>query len=151
MSRQSPGVAFLLAQIGAAAAARFAEKIKPLGLTPPQAGLLRLIASSTDASQQELAAQLGTAPSRVVGYLDDLEQRGIVSRQPGPDRRVNRVSLTTAGRTLLAELTATARGHEADITAALTATQRNDLRVHLAAIADSLDLSVGVHPGYANQ
>jgi hypothetical protein len=62
---------------------------------------------------------------------------------------VNLVSLTAAGHTLLGDLTTTAHEHDAAITAALTATQRNQLRTHLAAIAETLGLSPGVHPGCA--
>jgi DNA-binding MarR family transcriptional regulator len=148
MSQRSPGVAFLLAQIGAAATARFAAAIEPLGLTPAQAGVLRLVASSPGASQREMAARLGAAPSRVVGLLDELESRGAVARQPGPDRRVNLVTLTDAGRALLAELSAVAQQHDATITAALTERQRDQLQAHLCAIADQLNLTPQVHPGY---
>jgi DNA-binding MarR family transcriptional regulator len=151
MAQPTPGVAFLLAQIGAAAAARFAAAIEPLGLTPPQAGLLRLLQSRGESSQQELAARLGTAPSRVVSYLDDLERRGILTREPGLDRRVNVVTLTAAGRTLLANLSSVARAHDATVTEALTASQRDQLRTYLTAIAQHLELSPGIHPGYAKQ
>jgi DNA-binding MarR family transcriptional regulator len=152
MSHQGPGVAFLLAQVGAAATAGFASALEPLGLTPAQAGLLRLVQSSAGArSQQELAARLGAAPSRVVGLLDDLEGRGIITRRPGPDRRVNLVTLTDAGHRLLAELNTAARAHDDAVTATLTAQQRDQLQALLSTIAKHLDLPTGVHPGYGDQ
>ena len=144
MSSPKPGAAFLLAQIGAAATTRFAATIEPLGLIPAQAGLLRLIAANPDSSQQVLAGRLGAAPSRVVGYLDELEQRGVLTRRPGPDRRVNLVALTDAGRELIVRLNAAAAAHEKAITAALSGPQRTQLRAHLATIADSLDLQPGI-------
>lgn len=66
------GTAFLIAQLGAHAAQRFAERLDELDLTPPQAGLLRAIADGPGRSQQALAAQLGTKATRLVALLDGL-------------------------------------------------------------------------------
>ena len=79
-------MAFLLAQLGHHAAAKFAEQIATIDLTPPQAGILRAIASEPGRSQQALSAQLGLLPSRVVAYVDELEDRGYVERRRNPDR-----------------------------------------------------------------
>jgi hypothetical protein len=57
------GSAFLLAQLGAHGAAQFAQRISELDLTPPQAGLLRLIAWNPGQSQQAIAGKLGTLAS----------------------------------------------------------------------------------------
>ena len=67
--------AFLLAQVGAHAAARFAERLGPLGLTPAHVGSLRIIASLAGASQQEVATRLGMFPSRLVALVDELQER----------------------------------------------------------------------------
>ncbi len=144
-----PGVAFLLSQVGAAAAARFAAALAELELTPPQAGLLRRLAGGPPSSQQELARDLGAAPSRLVSYLDDLEHRALVERRPGPDRRVNEVSLTADGRRLVQRLNRVARGHEQQITAGLSTQQRQELQALLSTVAGSLGVMAGVHPGYA--
>src|ERR1700759_5437185 len=72
------GSAFLLAQLGAHAAARFADRIASLDLTPAQAGLLRLIAREPGQSQQAIAGQLGTPASRLVLLVDELEGRGLI-------------------------------------------------------------------------
>ena len=50
--------AFLLAQLGAHAASQFAERLGVLDLTPPDAGILRLLRIAAGLSQQELAAKL---------------------------------------------------------------------------------------------
>ena len=73
--------AFLLAQLGAHAASRFAEKLGALELTPPDAGILRLLRVAAGLSQQELAAKLQIHPSRLVAILDNLEKRGLVERR----------------------------------------------------------------------
>ena len=151
MAQHGPGVALLLAQVGAEASQRFAEAIKPLGLTPPQAGLLRLLARRPDCSQRELATLLSVAPSRVVSYLDDLERRGVVVRRQSSDRRVNLVNLTAEGTHLMGRLRTAAKEHDASVTSALTAEQVADLRAQLSVIADYLGLESGVHPGYRDR
>jgi DNA-binding MarR family transcriptional regulator len=99
-----PGSAFLLAALGAHAAASFAERIAALDLTPPQTGLLRAIAATPGQSQQALAQLLGTPPSRLVGLVDSLADRGLVERRRNPaDRRRYDLLLTDSGRAALAE------------------------------------------------
>src|SRR5215467_11545678 len=71
----SESAGFLIAQIGAHAAARFGEALKPHGFTPHDAGILRIVAMTPGISQQELAKRLGMHASRLVGVLDDLEER----------------------------------------------------------------------------
>src|SRR5205085_10007763 len=51
--------AFLLAQVGARAAALFATRLQELDLVPAHAGTLRAIASNPGISQQALASLLG--------------------------------------------------------------------------------------------
>src|ERR1700679_1183947 len=79
--------ALLLAQLGAHAASQFAEKLGVLDLTPPDAGILRLLRIAAGLSQQELAAKLKIHPSRLVAILDNLEQRGFLERRVNPDDR----------------------------------------------------------------
>src|SRR5260221_7219918 len=112
------GVAFLLAQLGAHAAAAFAERIRPLELTPPQAGVLRRLGRLPGQSQRGLADALGMHAPRLVALIDELEDRGLVARDRDPgDRRNYAISLTDKGRQLLAELARVARQHEHTITA----------------------------------
>ena len=141
---------FLLAQIGAHAAAVFARRIADLDLTPAQAGLLRLVATQPGQSQQDLARQLRTPPSRLVLLVDHLEERGLVERRRNPDdRRHHALFLTGEGgeflRTKLGPLGA---AHEDDICAALTAAERGQLAGLLGRVAEQQGLIPGLHPGY---
>src|SRR6202035_4875853 len=103
------GVAFLLAQIGAHAAGAFAERIRPLGLPPPQAGVLGRLAQSPGESQRGLADALGMHAPRLVALIDDLEARGLVERRRDPrDRRNYAISLTDAGRQTMRQISAVA-------------------------------------------
>ena len=148
-SRPGPNAAFLLSQLGTLASARFAEALAALELTPPLAGVLRVLGAQPGLSQQELARRLAAAPSRVVGYLDELQGRGAIARAPGDDRRVNRITLTETGRELLDDVTRVARNHNESLLASLNASQRRELRDLLASLAEGLGLQPSAHPGYA--
>jgi DNA-binding MarR family transcriptional regulator len=143
------GVAFLLAQLGAHAAAAFAERIRPLQLTPPQAGVLRRLAQFPGQSQRDLADALGMHAPRLVSLIDELEERGLVARDRDPrDRRNYAISLTDEGRRLFAELGRVAAQHEHAITAALDDEERAQLLALLGRIAEEQNLRPGVHPGF---
>ena len=140
--------AFLLAQVGAQAAAQFAERLIPLGLAPAHAGLLRLVHASEGQSQQTLCVKLGIAPSRLVALVDDLEQRGLVVRSDHPrDRRSYAVYLTDDGRNALKSIGRIAREHQDVLCAALNADERVQLASLLTRIANQQGLTAGVHPG----
>ncbi|MGD9991507.1 MarR family winged helix-turn-helix transcriptional regulator [Pseudonocardia sp.] len=144
-----PGSAFLLAQIGAHAAMRFAERIGALDLTPPQTGLLRAVAAAPGQSQQTLAGILGTPPSRLVALVDQLDERGLVERRRNPaDRRLHALHVTAAGEKLLQRIADVGREHDDAMCAALDDGERATLRVLLGRIADEQGLTPGVHPGY---
>jgi DNA-binding MarR family transcriptional regulator len=144
------GNAFLLAQIGAHAAARFALRIAELDLSPAHAGLLRLIARQPGQSQQVLARQLRTPPSRLVPLVDQLEGRGLIERRRNPeDRRHHALYLTAeGGQFMKASLGPIGSAHEDDICAALTTAERAQLHELLSRIGEQQGLTPGVHPGY---
>jgi DNA-binding MarR family transcriptional regulator len=143
------GAAFLLAQLGAHAAGRYAAKVAALELDPAQTGVLHLVAREPGRSQQALADRLGVAPSRVVGLIDGLEGRGLLERRRSAgDRRTYELHLTDAGQQLLGRLREVAMAHEAEVTAALDADERRQLVELLRRVADQQGLTPGVHPGY---
>jgi DNA-binding MarR family transcriptional regulator len=143
------GAAFLLAQLGAHAAERFAQRIAELDITPPVAGVLGQLASVPGLSQQDLANRLGMLPSRLVVLVDDLEARGLVRRvRDDADRRRNSLQLTDDGRAMFAKIGKHGREHEAAICAALSERERDQLVRLLGRIADEQGLTPGVHPGY---
>jgi DNA-binding MarR family transcriptional regulator len=144
-----PGAAFLLTQIGTHAAARFAERIAELELTPPQTGLLRAVAVAPGQSQQALARHLGTPPSRLVALVDGLDERGLIERRRNPDdRRLHALHLTDAGFALLRRIAEVASDHDREMCAALSEEERGTLTKLLARIAADHGLTPGVHPGY---
>jgi len=141
--------AFLLAQLGAHAASQFAERLGVLELTPPDAGILRLLRIAAGVSQQELAAKLQIHPSRLVAVLDNLEKRGFVERRANADdRRLYSLHLTQDGGEILAKIGKVAREHQDALLSALDNRERDELAALLLRIADQQKLVRGVHPGY---
>jgi DNA-binding MarR family transcriptional regulator len=135
------GPAFLLAQIGAHAAERFAERLSPLGLTPAHAGILRTLSSTPGMLQRALADLLGVFPSRLVLLLDELEKRGWVERQASPqDRRSHAVCLTREGNAQLEAIGRIARQHQEDLCAGLSDAEKAQLRELLDKIATQQQL-----------
>jgi DNA-binding MarR family transcriptional regulator len=147
--RRPAGVAFLLAQLGAHAANRFAERVAAIGLTPAHAGILWKIGSDAGIGQQALAAHLHVMPSRIVVLIDELEDKGIVERRrSAEDRRNYNLVLTAKGRSALAELARIAAEHEEDVSRALDRKEKALLKALCQKVADQQGLTAGVHPGY---
>jgi len=143
--------AFLLAQVGAHAAAKFAERLAPLGLGPAHAGMLRLINARSGISQQALSSLLGLPPSRLVVLVDELEERGLLERRSSSeDRRAHALHLTHEGSEVLADVAKVAREHDDAICRALTPDEREMLGELLRRVADQQGLTPGVHPGFSS-
>jgi len=141
--------AFLLAQVGAHAASRFAERLSPLQLSPPDVGILRLLRVSSGISQQELAGRLQIHPSRLVAIVDHLEKRKFVERRLNPDdRRLYSLHLTKSGGEILERIGKVAREHQDALLSALSGEERNELATLLRKVANQQGLVPGVHPGY---
>jgi DNA-binding MarR family transcriptional regulator len=142
---------FLIAQVGAHAASRFGEALKPHGFTPHDAGILLMVGVTPGISQQELAKQLGMHASRMVGVLDDLEERKLVERRPSAtDRRFYELHLTKSGEAALGTIGQVAREHHRALLSSLSEEERASLAGMLSRIAEQQGLTRGVHPGYSS-
>ena len=94
--------AYLLARVGREQAARFAERMRSLGLRPKHFALLNGIALAGGGSQQELGGQMGLDPSGLVGAIDELEAMGLLERRrDAADRRRYVLTLTAEGTATL--------------------------------------------------
>lgn len=89
-------------------------------------------------SQQQAAGRLGVDRTTMVGLLDGLESKGLISRQPDPaDRRRNVVVLTGAGRRALKAAKAASDRAERELLADLSPTEARQLRALLARVVAS--------------
>src|ERR1035438_2734251 len=146
---QKVGIAFLLAQIGAHGAEKFAGRLEPLKLTPAHAGILRAIDSERGISQRRLASLLGMFPSRLVLVLDSMEKMGLVERKASAeDRRTYALHLTARGRNRLKVIGNIAREHQNSLCGSLNPDEQVALSKLLSRIADEQRLTPVVHPGY---
>lgn len=150
MSSQEPRhrIVFLLSQLGSDAAAAFDSAVRELGISPSEAGLLRLVGRTPGVNQRLAGEQLGVGPSRVVAVLDRLESGGLVERRrSAEDRRNHEIALTDRGCELLTHLRAVAERHEQAFVASLTPTQIRQLGHTLTTIAAARGLSPELHRG----
>ena len=99
---QSAG--FLLNMAATAVRAKTAEVLVRFDLLPRHCSILQLLAEQGPCSQLELGARLQIDKASMVGLLDVLETRGLLTRERDPeDRRYHRVALTKQGRAVTAE------------------------------------------------
>lgn len=111
---EEPGLGELVMQVARGLRRRHAETLEPWGVTPHESRALRVIGSHEPTRLGVVAQHLRIAPRSVTDVVDSLERRTLVAREADPtDRRATQVSLTTSGRTVLAELDAARRAdHE---------------------------------------
>jgi DNA-binding MarR family transcriptional regulator len=140
----SPGTASLLAQLGEHATVRFARHLAVLELVPAHAGIFKILAGTPGMSQCALARTLGTLPSRMVGYLDELERKGLLERRPHrSDRRNHALHLTKAGQSAYHSTARLAQEHQQALLAGLSKKQQVQLAELLQLMANQQGLISG--------
>lgn len=76
-------------------------------------------------TQAALARAIGADKTRIIGVLDELQERGLIERAPDPaDRRVRLLALTPAGRRLHASVQSDIRKSEENLLSQLKAADR---------------------------
>jgi len=114
-----------LARVGRRAAE---ASMSPGGLRPRHLIALKLLSEQGPTSQQGLAEALSLDPSNVVGLLNELEERGLITRRRDPaDRRRHIVELSAAGTDELCLAQARLSRVEDDLLSALSAEDRATL------------------------
>jgi DNA-binding MarR family transcriptional regulator len=146
--RAPRSVGFLISQLGFFSSRRFTQALEPLGIDPRDFLLMRFVDASNGQSQQALAERLGIPPSRMVALVDGLEDMGLIERRPDPeDRRVRRLFLTRAGRSVLAKAGKIAIDYETQLCAGINRKEREQLIDLLQRLQVTQTDLGGVHPG----
>jgi len=87
--------------------------------------VLTALAEQPVRTQAALAQAINADKSRIIGVLDELQERGLIHRQPDEtDRRVHLLSLTPAGDRLRRSVEAAIRRREEEVLALLPPADR---------------------------
>ena len=114
-----------LARVGRRAAE---ASMSPGGLRTRHLIALKLLCDQGSANQQDLADALSLDPSNVVGLLNELEARQLITRRRDPaDRRRHIVELSALGQEELGRAYARLSSVEDDLLSALSAEERDTL------------------------
>jgi DNA-binding MarR family transcriptional regulator len=120
--------ALLLARVGTVLTEIADDRLGGAGVDGRDYSILSILDADGPGSQQDLAFLLGKAPGVVVAAVDTLEERGLVARTRDPDdRRRTRVTLTAAGRKVLARADKLAEAAVAEVLGGLDAAERATL------------------------
>lgn len=110
------------------------------GLSTADHGVLVALADLGPLSQQQIADGLDADKSQVVRLIDQLEERGLVTRAADPtDRRRHRITLTGSGRELVERATPAVRRAEEHYLRGLTTAERTTLATLLERVLASQD------------
>jgi DNA-binding MarR family transcriptional regulator len=135
-SALSVDVSFLLARANALSLAVGNAALAGQGLKARSYSVLALAAGDARPSQRELADYLRLDPSQVVALVDELQRRGLVTREPDPnDRRANVVAATAEGREVHARAAEAVRAAELTAHAGLSVAEREQLAGLLRRVA----------------
>ena len=104
-------------------------------LSPGRAGILLLIEANPGVAQGRLAEAVRLDRSTMVGVVDSLEERGLIERRRGADRRTNGLWLTLSGRAAALRLRRRIARHERRVAARLTDAERAQLLFLLGKLA----------------
>ena len=112
-------------------------KLEPGGLRPRHLIALKLLSEQGPVSQQGLAESLSLDPSNVVGLLNELEERELITRRRDPiDRRRHIVELSPRGGDELCLAYGRLRIVEDDLFSALSEKERSTLYELLVRVVD---------------
>jgi DNA-binding MarR family transcriptional regulator len=97
------------------------------GVNMWQYAILSVVIEKPGLNQSEVAKRLQYSVNRIIGDLDVLADRALLTRRTGDDRRVNLLEATAAGISLRNLVRADIHKREDKLLAGLTATERASL------------------------
>lgn len=106
----------------------FLRHMAVYGLRPVDFSVLSLIAHNPGITSRQLCTSLNIQPPNLVGLINQLQKRELITRRPHPrDGRAMGLHLTPAGRRLAKQAEVTASELEAGATSRLTPAERKTL------------------------
>ena len=106
----------------------FLQHMAVYGLRPVDFSVLSLIAHNPGITSRQLCTSLSIQPPNLVGMINQLQRRELITRRPHPhDGRAMGLHLTPAGRKMMKQAEATASELEAEATTRLSAAERRTL------------------------
>ncbi len=128
---------FLLAWVAAAGSDHYAQALAALDLKAQHLGVLILLRDGP-AVQARLSERLGVFKPVMVSLVNDLEEMGLVRRQPHPhDGRAVEVHLLPAGEERIRTAEQVSRHASDEFFGALTPAERQTFHVLLTKLADA--------------
>lgn len=128
--------AFLLARANARSLAAAHAGLADHGLRVRSYSVLALAVAEARLSQRDIAEYLWLDPSQVVALVDDLQRRGLVTREPDEnDRRAKVVVATEEGHRLHSEAARSVAVRERETLEPLDAREQEQLRRLLLRLA----------------
>lgn len=118
----------------------YSTEVGAAGPTPRQYEVLHVVAANEGLSQTDLVAQTGIDRSTLADMIARMMKKGLLSRKrTKEDARANAVSITPAGKRMLAAANAKVAKAENAALAVLPKTQQAAFMKSLRAYADALD------------
>ena len=106
----------------------FLVRMKVYKLRPVDFSVLSLVTHNPGITSRQLCTTLGIQPPNLVGMVNELEQRGLIKRQPHPsDGRAMGLHLTASGKKLMREAEKTAAALEAEAASRLSPAETKTL------------------------
>jgi DNA-binding MarR family transcriptional regulator len=115
---------FLIRRLHQIHLALFAEECAAFNVTPVQYSIMTVAAAQPGLEQGRLGHEVGVDRTTLANVVARLEERGLLRRTQGEDRRLKHVILTAQGRALLEEMAEPARRAHARTVEALTVEDR---------------------------
>ncbi len=130
------GVGFRLSRLVRNLRKDWAEELIEVGVTPPQAAILRAVGLWPESSVRFIARAIDSDPMNVKRCVDELEAKGLIESGVREGRRASRrLSLSVSGANLVAEIDTLARAQQRRIEDGLGA----ELHSHLLRSLDRLE------------
>ncbi|WP_330228333.1 MarR family winged helix-turn-helix transcriptional regulator [Nocardia sp. NBC_00508] len=151
MSNARPDLAAMIVPLGRALMAAELPVLDRHELSMWSYAVLLGLGAEPVYTQAALAKTIGADKTRIIGVLDELQRRGLITRGPDPaDRRVNLVSLTEAGRNIRDRAQRDIQARENQLLERLPAGDRRVFLRALRTLSDAVAEQSGRHGNETN-